>query len=340
MFRRSTVAAAAALAATALVLTGCSSGDTASESAPDATAETATGAWPRTVADDRGEVTIDAEPQRIVSTSVTLTGPLLALDAPLVGTGAQAPSTVTDDRGLFRQWADVATERDVDVLYQGMPDVESVTAAEPDLIFVSATGADSAADRVEVLEKIAPVVVLRYDDKSWQEITSIVAEAIGKEDAAQELVAEYDAHVASAREQLGDISAADPVNVLTYNSPNESKIFTAGSAQGQLFESLGFEIATLPDDIAGAGSGTGQERTDIVSVGQENLDRALPGDATFVVNAEQEDAERLSADPTLASTPAVAADRVYPLGPESFRLDYYSASVTIDHIVAELADRQ
>ncbi|MGC0094308.1 Fe2+-enterobactin ABC transporter substrate-binding protein, partial [Enterobacter asburiae] len=39
--------------------------------------------WPRQVTDSRGVHTLESKPTRIVSTSVTLTGSLLAIDAPV-----------------------------------------------------------------------------------------------------------------------------------------------------------------------------------------------------------------------------------------------------------------
>lgn len=39
--------------------------------------------WPRQIQDSRGVHTLDHKPARIVSTSVTLTGSLLAIDAPV-----------------------------------------------------------------------------------------------------------------------------------------------------------------------------------------------------------------------------------------------------------------
>ena len=44
--------------------------------------------WPRQVTDSRGVHTLESKPTRIVSTSVTLTGSLLAIDAPVVASGA------------------------------------------------------------------------------------------------------------------------------------------------------------------------------------------------------------------------------------------------------------
>ncbi|MDU7867197.1 MAG: Fe2+-enterobactin ABC transporter substrate-binding protein, partial [Pantoea sp.] len=47
-------------------------------------AATAQNGWPRTVAGAKGSVTLSQAPTRIVSTSVTLTGSLLAIDAPVI----------------------------------------------------------------------------------------------------------------------------------------------------------------------------------------------------------------------------------------------------------------
>ncbi|ECP1721297.1 Fe2+-enterobactin ABC transporter substrate-binding protein, partial [Salmonella enterica] len=48
--------------------------------------------WPRQIQDSRGVHTLDHKPARIVSTSVTLTGSLLAIDAPVVASGATTPN--------------------------------------------------------------------------------------------------------------------------------------------------------------------------------------------------------------------------------------------------------
>lgn len=329
------IAVAFAALAIGLTTVACSSEDNSADTAAPTSSHS--GEWPRTVETARGPVTLDAQPRRIVSTSVTLTGSLLALDAPLIGTGAQPKSTVTDDRGLFTQWSDVATERDVEVLYQGPPNAEKIMAAAPDLIVVSTSGADSAAQQVETLSKIAPTLLFDYSDKSWQDLTTQLAVAVGKEDRAQELLAEFDAKVDQAKSTIAPAlqAGAAPVNILTYNSPEDSKIFTAESAQGRLATRLGLTLAELPADVAGEGAAAG--RSDIVSVNMENLPRTLTGATTFVVNAQQPGADKLKADPTLAAAPSVQRGAVYPLDYDSFRLDFYSANNVVDRIVAALA---
>ncbi|MFD6857812.1 hypothetical protein ACFWCF_10775 [Rhodococcus sp. NPDC060090] len=97
--------AAVGALALGVTMTACSSDTGSSDDAPTTASESdaSSGEWPRTVETADGPVTLDSQPERIVSTSVTLTGTLLALDAPLYGTAAQPPSTVTDEGGLFTQ---------------------------------------------------------------------------------------------------------------------------------------------------------------------------------------------------------------------------------------------
>ncbi len=125
--------------------------------------------WPRQITDSRGTHTLESQPQRIVSTSVTLTGSLLAINAPVIASGATTPNNrVADDQGFLRQWSKVAKERKLQRLYIGEPSAEAVAAQMPDLILISATGGDSALALYDQLSTIAPTLIINYDDKSWQ----------------------------------------------------------------------------------------------------------------------------------------------------------------------------
>ena len=93
------------------------------------------------------------KPQRIVSTTPSVTGILLAINAPVIATAAAAPSRLTDAKGFFRQWAEVADQRAVQVLYPNLQfDLEAVIGWAPDLLVVSATGADSVLQHQAELE--------------------------------------------------------------------------------------------------------------------------------------------------------------------------------------------
>lgn len=58
--------------------------------------------WPRQITDSHGVHMLDSKPTRIVSTSVTLTGSLLAIDAPVIASGATTPNNrVADAQGFY-----------------------------------------------------------------------------------------------------------------------------------------------------------------------------------------------------------------------------------------------
>ncbi|MGO1276109.1 MAG: Fe2+-enterobactin ABC transporter substrate-binding protein, partial [Corynebacterium variabile] len=176
LFRRSRAVAAVATA-TALTLglaactddddsdTGTSASASADGSDSDSDSEDPEdadqGTWPRTVdslvidngqpTGDTEEVEIPAKPEKIVSTSVTLTGTLLAVDAPVIASGGAKAGPTSDDKGFFSQWAEEADEQGVKALWQLEPDLQKVAAEDPDLIIVSAKGADTAAEQIDEL---------------------------------------------------------------------------------------------------------------------------------------------------------------------------------------------
>ncbi|MDX7584867.1 Fe2+-enterobactin ABC transporter substrate-binding protein, partial [Klebsiella pneumoniae] len=66
--------------------------------------------------------------------------------------------------------------------------------------------------------------------------------------------------------------------------------------------------------------------------GGEHLAAGLHGQSLFLVAGDQKDADAIYANPLLAQLPAVAGKRVYPLGTETFRLDYYSALLVLQRL--------
>lgn len=289
--------------------------------------------WPRQIIDSRGTHTLESKPARIVSTSVTLTGSLLAIDAPVVASGATTPNNrVADDQGFLRQWGDVAKARKLTRLYIGEPSAEAVAAQMPDLILISATGGDSALALYDQLSAIAPTLVINYDDKSWQALLTQLGEITGQETQAAARIAEFETQLAIVKQQL--TLPPQPVSALVYTAAAHSaNLWTPESAQGQMLEQLGFSLATLP---AGLNASQSQgKRHDIIQLGGENLAAGLNGEALFLFAGDSKDEQAIYANPLLAHLPAVQNKRVYALGTESFRLDYYSAMRVLDRL-AEL----
>ncbi|UCR89898.1 Fe2+-enterobactin ABC transporter substrate-binding protein [Mycetocola spongiae] len=317
--------AAATVGLLALAATGCTSAAAPTET--DSPAAEA-GAWPRTVTHELGETTIPSQPKKIVSTSLTITGTLLAIDAPVIASAATTPGDGSDERGFFDQWSAVATERGLDVLYPDLEvDIESIIAADPDLIVVSTSGADSAAANYKELQDIAPTVVYNYGDKTWEALAAQLGEATGLEENAATVAADFDARV---REVAGEITVpAGDTNVIVYNGPEYDTAFAKpGGSHGTLLNALGFRVAGAPDEF----DTSERARQDFAFLSLENTTAALTGSTVFIVSGTEENKKLLQDTSVLANAPAVASGAIYPLGNSSFRIDYYSGSQIVDQV--------
>ncbi|WP_168583293.1 Fe2+-enterobactin ABC transporter substrate-binding protein [Gephyromycinifex aptenodytis] len=303
--------------------------------APATDATTTTG-WPRTVKSDKGDVTLEAQPQRIVSTSPTLTGPLLAVGAPVIATAATKPNTdVSDDQGFFSQWGPIAKERGVKVAYDtAAPSAEKVAALQPDLIVVAATGGDSALDLYNQLAKIAPTIVINGSNKSWLEVTEQLGQATGHEDKAAEVKKAYETRLqeVKAKIKLPEGTVSPFVN---FDDGSGAAAFTPQSAHGRLLTDLGFTLAPIPESVTGTTSMG--KRDDIVELSTENVVKGLAGDTWIVFAPGAKTKEVITTNPAYNAAPAVKKGQVVYMGPETFRLDYYAAMACLDQLEKHFA---
>ncbi|AZD86855.1 Ferrienterobactin-binding periplasmic protein FepB [Pseudomonas chlororaphis subsp. aureofaciens] len=269
-----------------------------------------------------------AKPMRIVSTTPSVTGILLAMDAPLVASAATTPSRLTDAKGFFSQWAQVADARGVAVLYRNLRfDIEAVIASDPDLVIASATGADSVAPhRAELEAQGLTTLVVDYSNQRWQDIATELGQRTGLERQAQAAIQRFDAHAAQAAAQL--TPPPGPVSIVGYNIAGSYSIGRLGSPQARLLTALGFTVAQLPRTLDAQVT----RASDFQFISRENLPAAITGDSVFLLGAGESDVQAFLADPVLANLPAVRNKQVYPLGPSSFRIDYYSGQQMIDTV--------
>jgi iron complex transport system substrate-binding protein len=310
---------------------GASADDADAAEAPETTAtDTAeTGTWPRTIEHESGTVEIPEKPLRIVSTSLTLTGTLLAIDAPVVASAATSPSPMTDENGFFAQWADVAAERGVEVLYPNLElDLEAVELAEPDLIIGSTIGADAAVEAYDQLSEIAPTIMLDYGSHSWEELAATLGEATGLEANAESVVAQFDAGLADAAAKI--TLPEQPVSLLTYNGADGVNIWSKSSAQARVLTGLGLEYREGPAELAAT------TRSDVATFTPENSAAALADTGTvLIVPLGGSSVDAFSADPLLANLPALTGESVFETPATSFRMDFYSATELVDHLVSQ-----
>lgn len=332
-----------ALAATSLAFSvvSCSSDDDSGDGS-GSSASDSDGDWPRSVdsiAVDNGtptgeteEVEIPGKPEKIVSTAATLTGSLLSIDAPVVGSGTAAVGPTSDDKGFFSQWAGIADENDVEPVGELQDiDFEKVINQDPDLIVVSAFGADSALPLYDRLKDVAPTVVLDYSDKDWTEVTTQLGEITGHEDEAADAIQDFQDR---ATEVSGNIEEPEqPVQFVLPTPDGNLNFMTAESAQGRIIEELGWDL-DVPGEGVARTDGDYAGRTDVVQVTAENLDKGLTGRTVFATNADPGSSvsSKLEAQPAARGTYAVENDRVFEFGAETFRIDFYSAMAMLDQI--------
>jgi iron complex transport system substrate-binding protein len=332
----------ALLALVALIAAGCGDDDGSSDDAAPTDVEQTTttaeemssdaAAWPVEIEHAYGTTTIEEQPQSVASASVSMTGHLLSVDALVVASMTTSPdSPISDENGFFVQWSEAAVDGGVEAIAGPEINVEAIAAADPDLIVGSAVGGDAVDEQTyDLLSAIAPTIVIDHSGSTWQELTTIMGEAVGHQQEAEDAIADFDQLVADTAE---DVDATYEVSAFVYN-PDGANVFTPESAHGQLLESLGYTVHAVPDDVVGDSNLQGSsQRQDVVAISLENTGPAFGDSSLFFVLADDETMQgHIAEDSVLAAVPAVAEQRAFALGPESFRLDWFSATDVVETI--------
>lgn len=285
---------------------------------------TAQEGWPRTFTNADGTTTvIPAQPQRILSTAISITGTLLAVDAPVIATGSAGNGS------YFAQWAAIADARGLtNVWPAGSVDLEAAYAVEPDLIIVSTSGADSALAQLAELQQVAPTIILDYGGQTWQDLAVEIGQATGLEEQVADVIGDYNLRVAQAGSLI--TVPEGTANIISYNGAGtENPIARVGGAHAELLAALGFTIEDPPLEWHSQAN----TRADFVWAMFERLPE-LTSETTFLLRFTDEQVAPFLAEPVLANLPSVKAGQVYGLGANSFRIDYYSSLEIVDHIVA------
>jgi iron-siderophore transport system substrate-binding protein len=260
---------------------GCSGGDDGDVAAADGEAGAAEeasgagaaagpedGAFPVTIEHEFGETTIESEPERVVTVGLTEQDALLALGVVPVAT----TEWFGEHPGAVFPWA----EDELEALGADPPEsvgdatalnVEAVAAQRPDLIL--AVYSDISEEQYEQLSVLAPTVASPegYDDFGvpWDEQTKMVGQAVGRPAAADDLVADVEDAVATARDEHPEFDGASAMMATPYEG---TYVYGPEDVRGRFLTDLGFE---LPEGLAGVtGSGYGgnlsNERADLLDV--------------------------------------------------------------------------
>ncbi|WP_104399534.1 Fe2+-enterobactin ABC transporter substrate-binding protein [Vibrio penaeicida] len=286
------------------------------------------GSYPRTFVNaDGSETAIPAKPTRILSTSVTISGTLLAIDAPLIASASNYEGT------FFKQWADLAEKRHVESVWPaGSVDLESAYLYEPDLIVVAWRGADSAREQLAEFQQIAPTIVLDYTALSWQDLAIKLGDATGLENQAQQRIDEFDQLVADSKSKI-KIPDGETNIVAYYGAGSTNAVALETGVHAKLLSDLGFRMEAQNRQW----HDNSIPLSDFLRVHFELLTQ-LKAQTTFLLEANEETAKMFMQDPILVNLPAVKKKQVFGLGMNSFRIDMYSAMEIVNGIVEKFGE--
>lgn len=285
----------------------------------------------RVVQHDLGQVEVCGQPKTIVVLSSHMLDLLLAL--------GEQPDAYAGPIGLVRE--DVFQNPTQQIPYLGAqvttqpvnlgsgpaPSMEKITALNPDLILAEA---GRNADSYQLFSKIAPTLLWknRTAKGTWQKTLKGLAQALGKEDKTQQVIAAYNQEIDQTKQQLAPITAQYPKILILGSSDLNSNIgiIPPDSFLGDLFEQLGFQVMTLPaqeqslfNNVPISIESLPQlKEADIIIVLGYNLDakkrpNLKQGSLDKTIESHQSQSIRKSwAENAIAqSLPASKADRVY-----------------------------
>lgn len=306
------------------LVAGASEGPSAAPSAlaDGMGADTATdGEFPRTVEHFQGSTTIDAEPTRIAVLSTGQLDDLLTLGlVPTATTRADnaglVPDYLADAFPQYKERLDAMTDAGT----RSAPNLETLAAAEPDLILAN----DSLGELYPQLSKIAPTVVTAGQGINWKRDLLLVGEAVGKGQAAQELL---DGIVADATER-GTAIEGDPTVSMVRFTPDRTRMFGVSSFTGSIAVDMGL---TRPES----------QRFNAISedIGAESIDVA-DGDWIFYSvqgDAEETDAASVVAGPLWQSMNAVAAGQAVQVDDDPWYLNAGPTAARL--VIGQLAEQ-
>jgi iron complex transport system substrate-binding protein len=247
--------ATAILAAAALALTACSTGPVGSASGA-AASPSASSQFPVTIKHAFGETTIKAQPKRVVTVSWVNDDVAIALGVVPVGVpkndwgGNDKGSTPWKDAALEKLGAGFGTDK-APVQFSEADGINFTEIAKlnPDVILGAYSGLSE--EDYKKLSQIAPVVAypeLAYGT-SWQESTSIIGKALGKQAEAAKLISDTEASIKDKVAGYPQIQGKSYI----YGNLEPAKgdgvnVYTANDNRPRFLSAIGMRLAPVVEE--------------------------------------------------------------------------------------------
>lgn len=325
---RTTTRRFAALTAAPLALVLAACGGTAEAGSGAGASGTTAAAATVTIEDNHGTVEVPVDPERVVALDNHVFETLSAWDVPLVA----APKGIMGD-GLWPEY----TEDDavLDIGTHREPNLESIVAAEPDLIIGGYRFSDSYDD---IVAQNPGAVVIELNPRDGHEQSDELVrqvEALGRifdrEDEAAQIVADYEQAVADATEAYDGESTV--VGVITSGGEISYSAPVTGRSIGTLFPTLGLQpaIAQEAEDTSHG------DDISVEAIAAANPDWiiVLDRDGAGVGEGEYRPAaELIGGSQALQGVTAVAQDQVIYLDPDFYLTEDIQAYTALYEQVA------
>ena len=295
------ILSATALAAAAMFALAACSGSGAAADAPKTKASS------YTVSTLYGDVSVPAGAKRIVAFDFPEATALADLGIKPVGIGSYTPALPAYT--TFFTGVPVITDS------SGLPDLEKIAAAKPDLIIGDAFATDVEKDRslYEKLSAIAPTVILEWKQAAgnWPADAAGTAQAVGKTAQLDKLKSAYEAKAADIKKTYADELSTHTVDLIS-GSASTWFLYGPESSHGKVLAAAGARFAAAADQKDG-----------YVQYSPEKYSDLSKSDILIVSAADAAAAKPVTDNPVFAALPAAKDGHVYTTSyffPSSYRI--------------------
>lgn len=247
--------ATAVLAAAALTLSACSTGP-ASSTSDASTSSSSSAQFPVTIKHVFGETTIEKQPTRVATVSWVNDDVAIALGVVPVGLpknewgGNEQGSTPWKDAALKDLGAGFGSDK-APVQYSEADGINFTEIAKltPDVILAAYSGLTE--EDYKKLSEIAPVVAhpeLAYGT-SWQDSTSIIGKALGKDAEATKLIDDTEATIKEKVAKYPQIAGKSFIyGNLEPASAEGVNVYTANDNRPRFLSEIGMKLASVVEE--------------------------------------------------------------------------------------------
>lgn len=326
-----TVRRAGATLALPLVLVLAACGGAADATTPSTSPSQAADAAPTTVTieDNHGTVEVPVNPERVVALDNHVFETLASWDVPLVA----APKAIMGD-GIWPEYTEDDTVLDVGAHRE--PNLESIVAAEPDLVI---GGYRFSSHYDDIVAQNPDAVVIEIEPREGEDPSAelarqieILGQIFDREDEAAAIVADYEQAVADAADAYDGTSTV--VGLITSGGEISYSAPATGRSIGVLFPTLGLEPAI---EQAAEDTSHGDDiSVEAIAAANPDWIVVLDRDGAGVGEGEYRPAtELIGGSEALAGVTAVAQQQVVYLDPDFYLTEDIQAYTTLYQKLAD-----